>query len=135
MKFYDEIPQTIGPIEAKLRAAMEESLGGDWCQHWFEGLPEYLNVPDEVNVLEILRLWTYAKSLDLVEWGKMRYNLLGNAGHWFPGHKAGDLDESKTKVLLPLLERNPFAARIPDVLRQAHQLLHAEEQKRLSQSD
>ena len=31
-----------------------------------EGLPNYTDVPGEVNVTEILRLWTYAKSLDLV---------------------------------------------------------------------
>ena len=45
-------------------------LGADWCARWFEGLPEYVDVPGQINVLEILRLWTYAKSLDLVGWGE-----------------------------------------------------------------
>ena len=42
---------------------MERVLGADWCARWFEGLPEYVDVPGQVNLLEILRLWTYAKSL------------------------------------------------------------------------
>jgi len=36
-------------------------------------------VPGEINLLEILRLWTYAKSFDLIAWGRMRYNLLAKA--------------------------------------------------------
>jgi len=77
LKFYDQIPETIAPIEQRLRAEMERVLGADWCARWFEGLPNFNNMPGEINVSEILRLWTYAKSLDLVAWGKMRYNLLG----------------------------------------------------------
>jgi len=41
-----------------------------------EGLPNYVDVPGQINVSEILRLWTYGKPLGLIEWGKMRYNLL-----------------------------------------------------------
>src|SRR6185369_2332082 len=76
-------------------------------------LPNYESVPGEVNVQEILRLWTFATSLDLVEWGKMRYNLLGNAGHWFPGQNAADLDGEKEIQLLPLLKQSPFAPKSP----------------------
>jgi predicted aldo/keto reductase-like oxidoreductase len=133
LKFYDRAIETIAPIEHRLRGEMERVLGADWCAHWPEALPEYSEAPDNVNIIEILRLWTYAKSLDLVEWGKMRYNLLsGNGGHWFPGEMADRIKDQQK--LLAAIEMSPFAERIPQILREAHQLLFDEPKKRLSQS-
>lgn len=132
LEHYDNIGPTIKEIEQRLRLEMDTVLGADWCARWPEGLPHYVDVPGKVNISEILRLWTYAKSLDLVDWGKMRYNLLGQADHWFPGEHVAKLDMEATKGVL---SNSPFADRIPGILQEAHSMLLDQEQKRLSESE
>jgi predicted aldo/keto reductase-like oxidoreductase len=119
------------PIADKLREEIASAFGPDWLARGLDGLPNYVDVPGEVNVQEILRLWTYAKSLDLIEWGRMRYNLLNGAGgHWFPGRSAAEFDDS---AVLSTLGGHPFASRIPGYLREAHAALLDVPKKRLSQ--
>ena len=131
LAFYDQAAETMAPIKARLRAELERVHGADWCRQWFEGIPEYVDVPGEVNVREILRLWTYAKALDLLDWAKMRYNLLGQAEHWFPGAMADQFDEM---ALRRVLAASPLTHRIPGILREAHTLFYEAPKKRLSQS-
>jgi hypothetical protein len=128
---YDRAAEVIAPIEQRLRAALERVHGADWCARWMHALPAYVDVPGEVNVQEIVRLWHFAKGLDLTDWGRMRYNLMGNAGHWFPGANAARFDEHKLRAAL---DGHPFADRLPAILREAHALLWDKPVQRASQA-
>jgi predicted aldo/keto reductase-like oxidoreductase len=128
---YDTIESTIEPILTRLRREMAQCVGADWAAGWWKGLPECTDMPNELNVQEIVRLWTFLKSYHLEEWAKSRYNLLGHADHWQPGNNAGEFDEA---AILAAVKDSPFALRIPEVLREAHAMLYREPAKRQSES-
>ncbi len=133
LNYYDNLEATIAPIEANLRAELERNFGDEWLADWSRDIPEHYDLPGDVNVREILRIFTYGKSLDLIEWAKGRYNLLGNAGHWFPGQNLKVIEDEKMwKDLEYKLRANPFASQIPAYLQEAHEMFKGEEKQRQS---
>lgn len=126
----DRAAELSEPIAARIEAALVEALGEGWAKPWDRQLPEWESVPGGINVQEIARLWAYARGLDMTAFGKLRYNLLGNAGHWFPGRKAQEFDDA---AIREAAAGSPIAEALPAILREADALLIGEERKRLSE--
>ncbi|NHC33585.1 aldo/keto reductase [Scytonema millei] len=130
LEYLDRADEMLPPILARLEQAACDSLGEDWVKTWQIGLPKYDETPGNVNIPTILWLRNLAIAYDLTEYAKMRYNLLGNGGHWFPGNQAKQIERLD---LRSCLANSPHADKIPAILAEAHKLLSGAEVKRLSQ--
>ncbi len=123
--------QLLPEILARLEAQAIAALGEYWVKTWHVGLPAHTDTPGNVNIPVILWLRNLAIAYDLVEYAKMRYNLLGSGGHWFPGNPADqiqDLDFSEC------LAASPHRHEIPTILAETHQWLAGQAVKRLSRA-
>lgn len=130
LSLLDRADDLLPPIIERLESAAIERLGKEWYLHWHTGLPTVDETPGRLNLSTVLWLRNLAIAYDLVEYAKMRYNLLGQADHWFPGAR---IDQIDLDALHPYLKNSPFADKIPDLLRETHELLGGEAVKRLSQ--
>jgi predicted aldo/keto reductase-like oxidoreductase len=128
----DRAHELVPPIEARLRAAMEEAVGADWADNWQQGLPEPEDTPGGLNLPVMLRLRNLALAYDMVEYAKMRYNLLGSGGTWFPGKRVEKPED--IEAVRPALGNTPCADEIIGYLHEAHALLQGEARKRLQQN-
>lgn len=117
-----------GPIAQRLDEEMERVLGKEWMGTWQQGLPDWSETPGELNIPWILRLRNLALALDMVEFGKMRYNLFGSGGDWFPGKQVEKLDALD---LSDCLKRSPHRDAIPSMIAETHAMLAGEQRKRL----
>lgn len=127
----DNTSEILPPILARLEEEAIATLGEDWVKTWHLNLPSVEETPGQINIRAILWLRNLAIAYDLLEYAKTRYNMLGNADHWFPGNKADKVDKLD---LRQCLSRSPHGERIPRLLTEAHQMLAGKEVQRLSQS-
>ncbi|MGK7905744.1 MAG: aldo/keto reductase [Synechococcus sp.] len=127
----DKADEVLPDILDRLHQRMIDTFGREWVDSWQEGLPSHEDTPGGMNIPTILWLRNLALAYDMVEYGKARYNLLTNAGHWFPGGKAENVSAQK---LAGCLAHSPHRDRIPGYLQEAHELLKGEQVQRLSQS-
>jgi predicted aldo/keto reductase-like oxidoreductase len=131
LSLLDQAEEILAPILKRLEQEAISCLGDEWFRTWQVGLPSYQDTPGHVNIPVILWLRNLAIAYDMIDYARMRYNLLGNASHWFPGEKA---DRIKDLDLRACLAHSPHADKIPDLLAQTHSLLAGESVQRLSQS-
>jgi predicted aldo/keto reductase-like oxidoreductase len=127
----DRADELLPPIEKRLREAMVAAVGEELASGYADGLPPWHKAPGYVNMAKILWLRNLVLAYDMIEYGKMRYNLLGNGGHWFAGLNAAHVDDLHFEKALA---KSPFKDQIPDWLRQTHTMLYQKPEKRLSES-
>ena len=124
-----EVGELLPPVEKCLQQQWESSLPEGWRKTWQQGLPHWSDSPGQANLREILRLHNLALAYDLVGYGKMRYNLLGQGGHWFPGKSLADLTPEEIR---PALKTCPNPEETLCRLFAARNLFAGEKKQRLS---
>ena len=122
----EEINNTelIQKIAQRIESHLRTKLGDEWYESWHIGLPNYKDAPNGINVFEIIRLYNLAYGLDMVAFGKQRYQLLdGVKGHWFPGEKAHKVTNDAWQKAL---KNHHNTTRVIEALKWAHEHLNDE---------
>jgi uncharacterized protein len=126
------IAEILPPILARLEAAKAETLPAELRDPWSLNLPEHQHAPGGLNIQVMLWLRSLAKAFGMQSYGEMRYNLIGNGGHWFPGVNAADVDAVN---LAPVAKTTGIPAdQLKSLLKETHTMLGKTSVKRLSQS-
>ena len=124
--------ELLPPILERLEQARREALGDAWLASWDRGLPAWQDTPGQINLPTLLWLHNLIEAWDLQSYARARYGLLGAGGHWFPGANADRLDAEVSEAeLLACLGGSPWAARIPDLLRELRRKVGGQATRRL----
>lgn len=106
----------------RLQTQLADALGTSACRQCYACLP----CPEIINIPEILRLRNLALAYNMNEYGRYRYGMLENAGHWFPGRKG-----NRCTSCGDCLPKCPERLDIPTLLFDAHQRLKGSTGRRL----
>ncbi|MGB3616460.1 MAG: aldo/keto reductase [Elainellaceae cyanobacterium] len=118
-----------GPLTASETTSLKQldtqaaqQLGTSQCQQCYQCLP----CPEAIHIPEVLRLRNLAIAHSMVDYGRYRYGMFENAGHWFPGRRG-----SRCTDCGDCLPRCPENLPIPELLRDADQRLRGTPRRRL----
>ncbi len=100
-------------------------LAAEKCSQCHACLP----CPENINIPEVLRLRNLAVAYDMTDYGKYRYGMFENAGHWFPGMKASSCTECGD-----CLPKCPENLDIPALLKDTDERLKGKSRRRLWES-
>ncbi|AFY53722.1 putative oxidoreductase of aldo/keto reductase family [Rivularia sp. PCC 7116] len=106
----------------KLEKHQNTVLDAEKCSQCYECLP----CPENINIPEVLRLRNLAVAYEMEDYGKYRYGMFENAGHWFPGMKGSRCTECGE-----CLPKCPEELDIPALLKDTHERLKGKEGRRL----
>ncbi|MEM6400539.1 MAG: aldo/keto reductase [Cyanobacteria bacterium P01_D01_bin.116] len=106
----------------KLEKHQNTVLKTEKCSQCYECLP----CPENINIPEVLRLRNLTVAYDMKNYGKYRYGMFENAGHWFPGMKGNRCTECGD-----CLPKCPEELDIPGFLKDTHERLKGKEGRRL----
>lgn len=127
-----ELHGTVKTIQTRLDQALANIHGPDWAENYTQGVPGWQDTPGQINIPVILWLWNLVQAFDMRGFAQARYNLIGNAEHWFPGRQADKLGDIDPCDLHQALQDSTYADRIIDILNQAHDLMGGKAVQRLS---
>ncbi|MEO1427661.1 MAG: aldo/keto reductase [Cyanobacteria bacterium J06632_19] len=106
----------------KLETHQNTVLEAEKCSQCYKCLP----CPENINIPEVLRLRNLAVAYDMTDYGKYRYGMFENAGHWFPGMKGSRCTECGE-----CLPKCPEELDIPALLKDTHERLKGKGGRRL----
>jgi predicted aldo/keto reductase-like oxidoreductase len=131
LKYLDHAGDALTPILKRLRDEYEKAIEPGMRDPFTMNLPQWDQTPGQVNLPVILWIHNLVQAFDMTGYAKLRYNLLGEGDHWFPGRNIAEMDE---KAIRKSVGHLPQADQIVPMLRQVHAIVGGEQRKRLSQS-